>query len=64
MSDNIIKLNQELIHTELNVFCKYNFPKIADKNGKSCISILEKDAGCPAGLHRHCGNSTADMSLS
>ena len=32
------------------VFCKYFFPKVASKNGECCISVLEKVAGCPAGL--------------
>lgn len=32
------------------VFCKCKFPKFADKNGEFCISVLEKVAGCPAGL--------------
>ena len=30
------------------VFCKSKFPKVASKNGESCISILEKIAGCTA----------------
>ena len=33
-----------------NVFCKCKFLKFADKNGEFCISVLEKVAGCPAGL--------------
>ena len=32
------------------VFCKCKFLKFADKNGEFCISVLEKVAGCPAGL--------------
>ena len=34
----------------LFVFCKCKFLKFADKNGEFCISVLEKVAGCPAGL--------------
>ena len=34
----------------LIVFCKCKFLKFADKNGEFCISVLEKVAGCPAGL--------------
>ena len=34
----------------LVVFCKCKFLKFADKNGEFCISVLEKVAGCPAGL--------------
>ena len=33
-----------------HVFCKCKFLKFADKNGEFCISVLEKVAGCPAGL--------------
>ena len=33
-----------------DVFCKCKFLKFADKNGEFCISVLEKVAGCPAGL--------------
>ena len=33
-----------------SVFCKCKFLKFADKNGEFCISVLEKVAGCPAGL--------------
>lgn len=37
--------------SEMNVvFCKCKFLKFADKNGEFCISVLEKVAGCPAGL--------------
>lgn len=46
------------------VFCKSEFPNFADKNGESCISVLEKVADRPAALPRHCRNSTADMLLS
>lgn len=35
---------------KLIVFCKCKFLKFADKNGEFCISVLEKVAGCPAGL--------------
>ena len=47
----------------IDVFCKSKFPNFADKNGESCISVLEKVADCPAALPRHCRNSTADMLL-
>ena len=46
------------------VFCKSKFPNFADKNGESCISVLEKVADRPAALPRLCRNSTADMLLS
>lgn len=46
-----------------DVFCKSLFPKIADKNGESCISILEKIAGCSGSFPGRCMNSTADISL-
>ena len=46
-----------------SVFCKSKFRNFADKNGESCISVLEKIADCPAALPRHCRNSTADMLL-
>lgn len=36
--------------TQSPVFCKCKFLKFADKNGEFCISVLEKVAGCPAGL--------------
>ncbi|MDD6979251.1 MAG: sigma-70 family RNA polymerase sigma factor [Firmicutes bacterium] len=39
-----------LIRVAVNVFCKCKFLKFADKNGEFCISVLEKVAGCPAGL--------------
>ena len=48
----------------IDVFCKSKFRNFADKNGESCISVLEKIADCPAALPRHCRNSTADMLLS
>ena len=35
---------------DIIVFCKCKFLKFADKNGEFCISVLEKVAGCPAGL--------------
>lgn len=37
-------------HPDMDVFCKCKFLKFADKNGEFCISVLEKVAGCPAGL--------------
>lgn len=37
-------------NAEKCVFCKCKFLKFADKNGEFCISVLEKVAGCPAGL--------------
>ena len=38
------------LHGLNRVFCKCKFLKFADKNGEFCISVLEKVAGCPAGL--------------
>lgn len=35
---------------ELVICCIIKIPKVADKNGESCISILEKTAGCPTEL--------------
>ena len=46
------------------VFCKYKLPKVADKNGELCISILEIIAGCPMGLLADRMSGTADMLLS
>ena len=46
------------------VFCKSKFRNFADKNGESCLSVLEKIADRPAVLPMPCRNSTADMFLS
>ena len=46
----IIGEKQWVTLISLNVFCKCKFLKFADKNGEFCISVLEKVAGCPAGL--------------